>query len=600
MRIIKNILTWFLGIVCAILYYFAPVWIIMIIGYTVNFFHDIPLYWEKGKYYELYAKSSIYIYFIFLILYLYIWYQQKETNERVKSIKLQIQTKYRNLIKKKDADYKSLEESLLKEYKQKYGNIREEDVKKSLYSSVQFSEYYNLKRELKNSMQLTESLEIMENSEKQWNNSFEFKLLNYTMYILIFSVLYSIMAIVHSSSIKEVMSILCSDVIAILLCVIIRMNDVIQQYKEKIDLKTNLQKKYGDELLQKYKELKYKAHSLAQLCDKDWYNLNLKERIINETLRISVPFNYVAALYADMKCCLYRKEEDYLRYKSHPAKSAADIVRDLKEKTRNAIEDYKVIQYKYDFLLKQFPELDKYVEDSETINEVIKYASLHDALNNYDKAKDYLSREEYLEMTIDERNQLALDRYLNRKKSNWQIGRDYEMYIGYLYRTEGWNVKQYGIEKKLEDMGRDIIAWKKTDFFNDEYEFRIIQCKRWSKEKELHENVICQLYGTTVQFILSSPNKIKAQAILVTTTPLSQTAEKFAKYLGIKVRIILPKEFPRIKCNISKNGEKIYHLPFDQQYDTTKIINKGEFYAWNVKEATDAGFRRAFRYMGLN
>jgi hypothetical protein len=45
--------------------------------------------------------------------------------------------------------------------------------------------------------------------------------------------------------------------------------------------------------------------------------------------------------------------------------------------------------------------------------------------------------------------------------------------------------------------------------------------------------------------------------------------------------------------------EKIYHLPFDQQYDKTIIIkNSGEFYAKDVKEAVSKGFRRAFRYMG--
>ena len=55
-----------------------------------------------------------------------------------------------------------------------------------------------------------------------------------------------------------------------------------------------------------------------------------------------------------------------------------------------------------------------------------------------------------------------------------------------------------------------------------------------------------------------------------------------------------------IKCNINpRTKEKIYHLPFDQQYD--KIIignNSGEFYAKTVKEARKKGFRRAFRYRG--
>ena len=54
-------------------------------------------------------------------------------------------------------------------------------------------------------------------------------------------------------------------------------------------------------------------------------------------------------------------------------------------------------------------------------------------------------------------------------------------------------------------------------------------------------------------------------------------------------------EFPRIKCNVN-NGEKIYHLPFDQQYWRTQIKNNQEFYAWTVEEAERKGFRRAMRH----
>ena len=45
---------------------------------------------------------------------------------------------------------------------------------------------------------------------------------------------------------------------------------------------------------------------------------------------------------------------------------------------------------------------------------------------------------------------------------------------------------------------------------------------------------------------------------------------------------------------------KIYHLPFDQKYDVTKIDKKGEFYAMTVREAEEAGFRRSFRWYGSN
>jgi len=46
-----------------------------------------------------------------------------------------------------------------------------------------------------------------------------------------------------------------------------------------------------------------------------------------------------------------------------------------------------------------------------------------------------------------------------------------------------------------------------------------------------------------------------------------------------------------------RDGAKIYHLPFDQQYDRTKIISdKGEKYVYTVAEAEKAGFRRAWRW----
>ena len=61
-------------------------------------------------------------------------------------------------------------------------------------------------------------------------------------------------------------------------------------------------------------------------------------------------------------------------------------------------------------------------------------------------------------------------------------------------------------------------------------------------------------------------------------------------------------EFPRIKCNngIDQNGirTKIYHLPFDQQYDNIKMIHKDDFWAYTVEEAEKAGYRRAYKWWG--
>jgi len=47
-----------------------------------------------------------------------------------------------------------------------------------------------------------------------------------------------------------------------------------------------------------------------------------------------------------------------------------------------------------------------------------------------------------------------------------------------------------------------------------------------------------------------------------------------------------------------RDGSKIYHLPFDQQYDSTIIKYKNECYVETIAEAEALGFRRAFRWRG--
>ena len=249
------------------------------------------------------------------------------------------------------------------------------------------------------------------------------------------------------------------------------------------------------------------------------------------------------------------------------------------------------MRYEYEMLFNLFPELENYLEyyseeKNNTINEI---------KDNYDYVQNWISKEEYNSLSENNRNQLALERYIDsRKKSKWAIGRDYEMFIGYEYEKQGYKVTYCGITEKLNDKGRDLIAQKDNEIL-------IIQCKNWSKYKEIHENHICQLYGTTIQFNIENNSLFKATPVFVTSASLSNTAREFARYLGIKV-IENKKfeEFPRIKCNIN-DKEKIYHLPFDQHYDRTIIGDrKGEFFAWNVDEATKKGFRRAKKYFYSN
>lgn len=55
-----------------------------------------------------------------------------------------------------------------------------------------------------------------------------------------------------------------------------------------------------------------------------------------------------------------------------------------------------------------------------------------------------------------------------------------------------------------------------------------------------------------------------------------------------------------LKRSINRTtGEKIYHLPFDINYDKTVIAPAhGEFYAATVLQAESAGFRRTHKWTG--
>ncbi len=320
------------------------------------------------------------------------------------------------------------------------------------------------------------------------------------------------------------------------------------------------------------------------------------ENHYNTALKSRSPFSHVAEMVSDWETIIYDNTIHFLRSKKRPAIKKSEDVMILRDKTREAIRQYKEMRYKYLFLLDAFPELKRYVDDEEALKNIADYKDYEDFKAEGDEVLDYITTEEYKKMPEDERNQIALDRYKKTNKSNWQIGMQYEMYIGYLLRKSNMHVVQYGIENGLQDLGRDIIATRMENGVEVTY---IVQCKNWSKKKDkvVHENVICQLFGTTVQYELTHKGLFnKVVPMLVISHKLSATAEEFAKRLGVMVFVRSLGDYPMIKCNIN-NGNKIYHLPFDQQYYRTQIKLPGEFYAWTVKEAEDAGFRRARKHL---
>ncbi len=370
----------------------------------------------------------------------------------------------------------------------------------------------------------------------------------------------------------------------------------ITKLKEDIQIITEINKSY----ISRYNLSAEKSKELNRKLDKI-YAKNKKLEKLNKELK-ELNIGKISSIYSDFKLLEYDLSIENLETKKRPAFTEALRIKDLKQKTKTYIEQYRQMFYKYEYLLNIFPELSYYVDDFQSLKELENTKNINNFKENYDNTKNYINKKEYENLSIDERNQLALDRYIKSHKTNWQIGRDYELFCGIEYEKEGWNVQYFGMEKKFEDLGRDLIAERGN-------QIHIIQCKYWAKEKTIHEKHILQLYGTTIIKQKEEENKgmlglfrKEITPVFITNIKLSETAQNFADILKVKVIQKKLEEFPRIKCNIGKDEfgikTKIYHLPFDQQYDRTRI-KKGEgFFAYTVKEAVNQGFRRAYKYYG--
>lgn len=366
-------------------------------------------------------------------------------------------------------------------------------------------------------------------------------------------------------------------------------------------------------LVENVKKLEQLERNIYALNEENKELLNIINKRENVLARLieekSIGFPWLAGAIAEFQTYSDVEIENYLKNKSHPAYKSAEAVRVVKREKRLLRKKLKIAQNFVNYYETLFPWITDYVgEDLDSLLDGLTDQKEKE-VDEDDPVLKYLPRAEYNKLDTVTRNQKALDRYLNSTKPPHVIGRDYERYIGYLYEVEGYDVEYVGIEKGLEDLGRDLICTKGT-------EINVVQCKCWALHKTIHEKHINQLYGTAVKHYLEIeertnsnkeltlfPDLIRTgviKASFVTSTVLSETAKRFAQALGIQ--IIQEKKlerYPMIKCNVSQNGEKIYHLPFDQQYDRTKVLNNGGFFAKTVKEAEDAGFRRAYRWRGI-
>lgn len=302
-------------------------------------------------------------------------------------------------------------------------------------------------------------------------------------------------------------------------------------------------------------------------------------------------FKWLAGMIADYMIIAENKYQEELEYSRSTEKHNRAIkINELKAEKRALIEKNKWLQYQLAEIYAMLPEAEQLGDFDETEDQAETEIFIEDSY------KWYLSPEEYERLSDTEKNRRALEYCKRRKKTKRELGRDYELYVGYSLEQLGYTVEYFGIEKKFNDLGRDLIAQNK-DFV------LVVQCKNWAKHKVIHEKHIAQLYGTLAVYYLEHPEeKRKIMGYFVTSTVLSDEAKRFAKELNIA---ILENQklgdYPMIKCNVGRDEfgfeTRIYHLPIDQQYDRVKIEpKKGEFMALTIEEAEAKGFRRAWKW----
>jgi len=226
-------------------------------------------------------------------------------------------------------------------------------------------------------------------------------------------------------------------------------------------LKVEKDRKEWDEKLQSDKsELQKNAEQHKLNIEK--YREELNEKVQNDKAELrkiakqkSMGFPWLAEAYADYFALKDGEIEGHLRNKNHPAHAAAESVRIIKQEKRELLKENKIVSYKIAYLEKLFPWLSDLIADDEDEEIPVFIGSADEIDDGEDACRKYLTPEEYKNLPSVQRNQMALDRYLqNRNKSKWAIGRDYEMYVGYLYERKGYDIEYKGIIDGFEDLGR--------------------------------------------------------------------------------------------------------------------------------------------------
>ena len=164
----------------------------------------------------------------------------------------------------------------------------------------------------------------------------------------------------------------------------------------------------------------------------------------------------------------------------------------------------------------------------------------------------------------------------------WKYGRDYERYIGYLWEKDGYKVIYNGAVEGVFDGGIDLICICEDECI-------LIQCKRW--KNTVSKEYIKRLNYVAKKFQRYHPEYSEVKPYFYTTSDYTKDAYNIADKYDIECcieKFNSVREYPPVKCLIH-NGDKIYYLPFDKEFDRISVEN-GCDYKFKIADAERAGY----------
>lgn len=181
------------------------------------------------------------------------------------------------------------------------------------------------------------------------------------------------------------------------------------------------------------------------------------------------------------------------------------------------------------------------------------------------------------------RDEFNLKRWWHQIATGQHIGQMFEHSIGWQLVLDGWEVDLYGARMGRDDLGRDIIASKPGRRL-------IAQCKYTSGP--IAAATVYYLFGTAIDWKREHNFTGWLDIAFFSHSEFMPEARVAAKRLNISLHECYPfHPFPAVKCHLNRDGRRLYHLPWQQNYRRTLINPKnGDCLTWWVREAVELGY----------